>query len=276
MDSEPIDIQTGPSGMFPREGSDVGWYSNLRQLGQGGQALVFRAHNTRTGGDVALKFLSPLIAHVPEAVQRFRNEVRTLARLHIDGVVKVYDALEAEGWHFMAMEFVPGRALQPMRQEPADALALLRSLAEILAEVHKAGVAHRDLKPENVVLREQNSKPVLVDFGISKRLVGETMLTREGHRIGTLQYISPDSPTMLRDNPELEKQADVYSFGVIAYELLAGQPPVDVRDIDPDILNWFKRQGPGYQTRMNAALRAFVEAHQRRAGSEDHGSNQGS
>ena len=209
-------------------GRTLGDYALVRRVGSGGMGHVYLATQRGVNRAVALKVLRDHLASDPVARERFRAEAEAAARLAHPNIVQVYSAGEAEGFRFIALEFVDGRTLGDRLAAdgpaPADeALVLLRQVAAALACAHAAGVVHRDIKPENVLLAPSGVVKV-ADFGLSRLSAeGEKPLdlTQTGMTLGTPLYMSPEQVQGKRVDP----RSDLYSLGVTAYHLLSGAPP---------------------------------------------------
>lgn len=211
-------------------------------IGAGGMGAVFKARQPRLDRWVALKLLPEALADEPEFTERFEREARTLARLSHPGIVTVHDFGRAGGFHYLVMEYVDGvnlrQAMRAGRFTPAQALGLVPRICEALQYAHDAGVTHRDIKPENILL-DASGRVKIADFGIA-RLLGEPSpegaLTATGSTLGTPQYMAPEQ---IERPSEVDHRADIYSLGVVLYELLTGElplgrfaPPSDKIDLD--------------------------------------------
>ncbi len=200
---------------------------------------VFRATDTRLGREVALKVLPAEMASDPERLERFRREARVVAALNHPHIVTIYSVEEADGVHFLTMELVDGQPLDRLVAEQAVPLAKLleiaNALADALAAAHDRGIVHRDLKPANVMLTGDGRVKVL-DFGLAKvrgsrdRTSADSelpteMRTREGVVIGTMPYMSPEQ---VQGQP-LDHRTDLFSLGVLLYELATGRRPFEGR-----------------------------------------------
>jgi len=207
-----------------------------RELGAGGKARVFLARDTRLSRRVVIKVLDPaLITGVSGA--RFEREVTLAARLQHPNVVPLLSAGVVDGLAYYTMPFVEGESLRARlrREGPLpvdDVLRLVRELADALACAHAEGIVHRDLKPDNVLLSHGHA--VVADFGVGKALAAATRrerkadgtLTSAGVALGTPTYMAPEQALA---DPTTDHRADLYSLGVVAYELLAGVPPFSGR-----------------------------------------------
>ena len=217
-------------------GARLGHYRMLSLLGRGGMAEVYRAEDERLGREVALKVLPPEFAWDPERVERFEREVRAAARLTHPNIVTVYEFGQGEGQHFYTMALMPGGDLKarirahPQGMAPAEArgvaAAVARGVAAAVARAldyaHQQGIVHRDVKPENILFW-QDGTPQLTDFGIARAMESGTRMTATGMSIGSPHYMSPEQAQGL----EVDGRSDLYSLGVVLYEMLTGRLPFD-------------------------------------------------
>ena len=196
-------------------------YRLIRELGRGGMATVWLAVQESLGREVALKLLSPQLASDPAASERFLREGRIAAGLVHRHIVGIHDVGVHEHQPYLAMEFMPGGTVSTdAPYPPSAALAIVREMALALDHAHGEGVIHRDLKPENI-LRRKDGSHALADFGIARTRDSSSTLTQEGVTIGTPHYMSPEQLQAL----PLDGRADLYSLGVVLYQLLTGQLP---------------------------------------------------
>ncbi len=203
-------------------------YRIERELGQGGMAIVYLALQESLDRPVALKVIKPILTTDEEFAQRFLREGRIIAQLSDPHIVTVYDIASHEGTYYLSMEYLPGDTLQqrirgglPLQ----EALTIARAIASALHYAHQRGIIHRDIKPQNILFRE-NGQPVLTDFGIAKTLGSSTIMTRTGLSLGTPRYMSPEQ---IRGQA-VDARADLYSFGVLFYEMLTGNTPYAAED----------------------------------------------
>jgi eukaryotic-like serine/threonine-protein kinase len=201
-----------------------GRYRVEATLARGGMATVYRAVDVRLDRVVALKVMHPELAADEGFVARFIEEARSAARLSHPAVVAVFDQGEDSGTVYLAMEYVEGRTLRQLLREhgrlsPAHALDVLDPVLAALEAAHAAGIVHRDVKPENVLVGDDGRVKV-ADFGLAKALTNASNATR-GLLLGTVNYISPEQALGQPATP----RSDVYSAGVMLYELLTGRPP---------------------------------------------------
>jgi serine/threonine protein kinase len=201
-------------------------YTLERELGRGGMATVYLAHDLRHDRDVALKVLRPDLAAVLGR-ERFLAEIRLTAKLDHPHILTLIDSGESNGLLWYVLPFIRGESLrQKLQREKQlsldEALAIAKQIAGALEYAHQHGVIHRDLKPENILLHE--GEAMLADFGIALAVkeAGGNRLTETGLSLGTPQYMSPEQAT---GNRQLDARSDVYSLGAVLYEMLAGEPP---------------------------------------------------
>jgi tRNA A-37 threonylcarbamoyl transferase component Bud32/WD40 repeat protein len=198
-----------------------------RELGQGGMATVYLAHDVRHDRKVALKVLRPELAAVIGA-ERFLVEIKTTANLQHPHILPLHDSGEADGTVFYVMPFIEGESLRDRlnreRQLPVDeAIRITREVADALDYAHRHGVIHRDIKPENILLHD--GRPMVADFGIAlavSKSEGGTRMTETGMSLGTPHYMSPEQAMGER---EITAKSDVYALGCVLYEMLSGEPP---------------------------------------------------
>lgn len=214
-----------------REAARIGAYELRGHLGTGGMGEVFLAWDRRLARHVALKRIRPDVQSTPERRERFRREARAAAALSHPAIVRVYDLLEDEAGDSLVMEYVEGWSLAQQMAEgaigEAQAVRLARQVAEGLASAHALGFIHRDLKAENVMVTADGQAKIL-DFGLAKNVAikaatetADDSLTREGAVLGTLRTMSPEQA----GGEEVDARSDLYSLGVLLYEMLTGRSP---------------------------------------------------
>lgn len=194
-------------------------------LGQGGMGAVYRGMDTITQQDVAVKMLrsDPLIRN-PELIRRFEREGEALRQLNHPNIVKMLDACECDGAHYLIMEYVSGGSLRSVLEKEKQlsvqrALYIALDLADALTRAHRLGILHRDIKPDNVLMAEDGT-PRLTDFGMA-RIRTDSHITEDGAIVGTMAYIPPE----VFQGQEPDERSDLWSFGIMLYEMLAGQRP---------------------------------------------------
>ena len=203
-------------------------YQIERELGQGGMAIVYLALQESLHRHVALKVIKPILTTDEEFAQRFLREGRIIAQLSDPHIVTVYDIASYNQTYYLSMEYLPGETLQQRIRAGltlTEALSIAKAMAGALHYAHSRGIIHRDIKPQNILFRE-NGAPVLTDFGIAKTLGTSTIMTRTGLSLGTPRYMSPEQ---IRGE-EVDARADLYSFGVLCYEMLTGNVPYTAND----------------------------------------------
>lgn len=206
-------------------GENIGPYRIIEQLGQGGMATVFKAYHASLDRYVALKVLHPAFNHDPNFEARFQREARVVAKLEHPSIVPVYDYAEHDKRPYLVMKFIEGDTLKArMDKGPLTSKEITKivdAVGSALAYAHKQGVLHRDIKPSNVLLTK-DGQVYLADFGLARMAqAGESTLSSDT-MLGTPQYISPEQAMGLAD---LDARTDLYSFGVMLYEMVVGKVP---------------------------------------------------
>jgi predicted Ser/Thr protein kinase len=202
----------------------------LELLGEGGMGMVYKARQPQLDRFVALKILSPLLSQDPAFAERFSREARALAKLNHPNIVAIYDFGKTGDFYFFVMEFVDGMNLRQLVQaqkriQPEEALALIPKICEALQYAHEEGVVHRDIKPGNILISKKG-RVKIADFGLAKiagRESKDSRLTGTQDVMGTLHYMAPEQ----LENPlSVDHRADIYSVGVVFYEMLTGELPI--------------------------------------------------
>jgi tRNA A-37 threonylcarbamoyl transferase component Bud32/tetratricopeptide (TPR) repeat protein len=206
-------------------GENVGPYRILEQLGQGGMATVFKGYHAALDRYVAIKVLHPAFLQDPNFQARVQREARVVARLDHPNIVPIYDFAEHEGQPYLVMKFIEGPTLKARLGQAAlgieEGLRIVEAAGAALAYAHKRGVLHRDIKPSNILLAPDGSI-YLADFGLARMAqAGESTLSND-MMLGTPQYISPEQA---RGERKLDEGSDIYSFGVVLYEMVVGKVP---------------------------------------------------
>jgi len=227
-----------------------GRYEILSVLGQGGMGAVYKARDRELDRLIALKVIRPELATDPAILQRFKQELILSRNITHKNVVRIYDLGEAEGIRFISMEYVDGEDLRTLLRRtgkfsPKEAIAVVEQVCRALDSAHSEGVIHRDLKPQNIV-RDKNGRIVVMDFGLARSL-GDAGMTQTGAIVGTLEYMSPEQAL----GSTLDQRSDIFSVGLIFYELLTGKAPYEA---DTAIASLMKR------TREDARSASDVDA----------------
>jgi eukaryotic-like serine/threonine-protein kinase len=202
-----------------------GRYRIQRKLGAGGMADVYLAEDQELGRRVAIKILNDRHANDDQFIERFRREAKNAAALNHPSIVSIYDRGEAEDTYYIAMEFLDGRTLKELivsrGAAPINvAIEYARQILSALRFAHRHGIVHRDIKPHNVLV-DSEGRVKVTDFGIAR--AGTSQMTETGSIVGTAQYLSPEQAR----GGEIDPRSDLYSLGVVLYELLTGKTPFD-------------------------------------------------
>src|SRR5262245_5354870 len=213
--------------MADLSGQYLGRYSLMERLGEGGMAVVYKAHDTRLERNVAIKIIRSgafPADDLDQVLKRFEREAKALAKLSHPNIVKVHDYGEHDGSPYLVMEYLPGGTLKKILAKPVPwqiALRLLIPVARGVEYAHQRGIVHRDIKPANILITESGD-PMLSDFGIAKLFEGEqtTNLTGTGMAIGTPEHMAPE-----QWNGQPNPQSDLYSLGIVLYEMVAVRKP---------------------------------------------------
>jgi len=225
---------TPPPGFIPPDPAELAekfaQLDIIALLGQGGMGAVYKARQKQLDRLVALKVLPPQVSEDSAFAERFTREARALARLNHPHIVSVYDfGQTADGLYYFIMEFVDGtdlrRVMQAGELSPAEALAIVPQICEALQFAHEEGIVHRDIKPENVLL-DKKGRVKIADFGLAKLLDRPATvytLTKAGQRMGTPHYMAPEQ---IEHPDQVDHRADIYSLGVVFYEMLTGELPL--------------------------------------------------
>ncbi len=201
-------------------------YEIIEELGKGGMGRVYRVEDKKLKQEVALKLIKPEIAKDKKTIERFRNELKLARNIRHKNVCGMFDLGDSEGTHFITMEYVRGEDLRSLikriGQLPIGKLiSITKQICEGLAEAHRLGVVHRDLKSNNIMIDKEGNVRIM-DFGIARSLEAKG-ITGAGVMIGTPEYMSPEQV----EGKEVDQRSDIYSLGVILYEMVTGRVPFE-------------------------------------------------
>jgi serine/threonine protein kinase/Tfp pilus assembly protein PilF len=204
----------------------AGRYEIIEELGRGGMGKVYRVEDTKLKQEVALKLIKPEIASDKKTIERFQNELKTARMIAHKNVCRMFDMGESKDSHFITMEYIRGEDLKSLIQKmgqlsAGQAITIAKHVCDGLMEAHKLGVVHRDLKPQNIMIDKQGDARIM-DFGIARSLEGRG-ITGAGVMIGTPDYMSPEQV----EGKETDQRSDIYSLGVILYEMVTGRVPFE-------------------------------------------------
>ena len=206
------------------KGTIISHYTILEKLGEGGMGVVYLAEDTRLGREVAIKFLPSEASSTDENRQRFEQEARAAARLNHPNICTIHHFGEHEGRPFLVMEYIEGSTLRERLQERTlpvtEALEYATQILEALIKAHDAGIIHRDIKPGNIMVNADGHIKVM-DFGLAKLKGSAGEITKTGSTVGTMAYMSPEQI----QGKEVDHRADIFAFGVVLFEMLAGVRP---------------------------------------------------
>jgi len=208
---------------------DIFNYKILSVIGEGGMGMVYLGEHTKLGRKVAIKELHEALTVNPQFRERFINEAKILAKLSHHNIVTIYDFIDIKNKYYIIMEYIDGLTLdQLLEKGPQEfsqdrVVRLFRQVLSAFGYAHRQGIIHRDIKPSNVIVGRNDTAKIL-DFGIAKIISAKAKLTRPGMKIGSVYYMSPEQ-VMGRD---IDSRSDIYSLGVLLYEMLSGRMPYTV------------------------------------------------
>ena len=248
-------------------GQQLGHYQIVREIGRGGMGVVYLAQDTKLGRPVALKLLPTHLTSDPDRLRRFEREARSASALNHPNILTIHEIGQLDGLHFIETEFIDGMTLRERIKSKelklSEALKIVEQMASALAAAHEAGIVHRDIKPENVMLRRDGYVKVL-DFGLAKLTeqrevqVTATSAVTAGTNtntgiMGTLGYMSPEQAR----GESVDQRTDVFSLGVVIYEMVTGRLPFEART-DKDGIVCMPPQLAHYLPKVPAQLRVLV------------------
>jgi len=204
----------------------AGRYQIIEVLGKGGMGKVYKAIDKKLDEEVALKIIKPEIASDKKTLERFNNELKLARKIAHKNVGRMYELMEEKGIHFITMEYVPGQDLRGLIRQTGQltagtAISIAKQVCDGLTEAHRLGVIHRDLKPQNIMIDKEGNARIM-DFGIARSLK-EKGITGAGVMVGTPEYMSPEQV----ESKEVDQRSDIYSLGVILYEMVTGRVPFE-------------------------------------------------
>lgn len=253
----------------------IGKYKVLREIGKGGMGIVYKGFDTATQKNVAIKVLpATMVDH--STVERFHREVQAMSKLRHPNLVELYDYGMTKGQHYFAMEFIDGESLKTFMKHKGllsvkEAIAIIYQVLQALECIHKEGMIHRDIKPSNIMIT-QNGCAKLMDFGLV-HIPGLTRVTVEGTALGTAEYMSPEQIS----GEGVDTRSDIYSFGIMMYEMLRGNPPFTGKNFQsilmkhkhdvPPPVNEFRRQiSPELAQIVSKAMQKDISQRYQRVG----------
>ena len=227
-------------------------YEFIEELGRGGMGRVYKVFDKKIKEEVAVKILKLEIASDETTIERFSNELKLARKIVHKNVGRMYELMEDEGTHYITMEYVAGEDLKSFIRRAGQlnvdkTISLARQVCEGLAEAHKLGVVHRDLKPGNIMI-DKEGNALIMDFGIARSLKAEGITTK-GIVVGTPEYMSPEQV----DGKEADHRSDIYSLGIVLYEMLTGRVPFE-GDTSFSIALKHKTQMPKDPCELNAQI----------------------
>jgi tetratricopeptide (TPR) repeat protein len=236
-----------------------GPYEILEEVARGGMGVIFKARQKEPSRIVALKVLKGGSSAAPEQIRRFRREAESVAQLRHVNIVRLYEVGVIQGLHYFTMDFIEGESLEDIlnRRPPGleRSLEIVAEVAEAIAYAHRKGIIHRDLKPANILL-DRHKRPKITDFGLAKDLESQTKLTLTGAIVGTPYYMSPEQAR--GEKEKVGPRSDVYSLGVILYQLLTGRLPF-YAETAVELYHKINKEEPISPRRLNRRVSAVLE-----------------
>ena len=240
-------------------------YTVEAELGRGGMSVVYRARDLRLRRDVAIKILPPELAFVANVRERFMREAQTAAQLAHPNIVPIYGVEERDTLVWIVMALIEGETLgtrlaREGKLAAPEAQRILGSVADALTYAHAHGVIHRDIKPDNILLERDTLRVLVTDFGIARAAEGDGRLTLTGVAVGTPTYMSPEQAI---GEGEVDGRSDLYSLGIVGYQMLAGAPPFVANSTPALMLKQVSEALPPLAVRAPSAPMALVNAIER-------------
>jgi len=241
-----------PSEDFTPGSTFAGRYQIIEELGEGGMGSVYKALDTTINEKVALKLIKPEIASNKHTIERFQNELKYARKVSHKNVCRMYHLSKENDSHYIVMEYIPGENLKSMirmtkQLSMKTAVSIAKQVCEGLAEAHRLGVVHRDLKPSNIMI-DKGGIARIMDFGIARSLQTDGM-TGPGVMVGTPEYMSPEQV----EGKKADQRSDIYSLGIILYEIVAGKVPF-VGDTPISVALKHKNEIPQNPKKINAQI----------------------
>jgi eukaryotic-like serine/threonine-protein kinase len=259
-------VASAATGMTSALPSNIGPYRILRLLGEGGMGIVYEAEQEHPRRTVALKVIRSGLSD-PKVVRRFEHELLALGRLQHPGIAQIYEAGTADNGFgpqpYFAMELVRGQPLLEYADEhqltTRQRLELMARVCEAVHHAHQRGIIHRDLKPGNILV-DETGQPKILDFGVARAIDSDARMTHQtdlGQIVGTLAYMSPEQ--VLADPLELDTRSDIYSLGVVLYQMLANRLPYKVSPRLPEAVRTIQEEDPTPLGTLSSAYRGDIE-----------------
>ncbi len=234
-----------------------GSYEVIEEIARGGMGIVYKARQLHLNRIVALKVLLAGGAASETEIQRFRREAEAAGSLQHPNIVSIYEIGEENNHHYFTMDFIEGPTLQTLIKKKTRRKVLLQimeKVARAMAHAHQRGIIHRDIKPSNIIVSAEN-EPKITDFGLAKKLDANTMLTESGATLGTPYYMAPEQTQGLK---EIDGRADIYSMGVILYEILSGRLPFNAGTL-VELYHKIVEEDPILPSRLNRKVDKEIE-----------------
>jgi len=240
-------------------------YTVVGELGRGGMSVVYRARDTRLRRDVAIKVLPPELAFVSNVRERFMREAQTAAQLAHPNIVPIYGVEERDTLVWIVMALIEGetlgdRLVREGKLAFSETERILSGVADALTYAHTHGVVHRDIKPDNILLERETLRVLVTDFGIARAAEGDGRLTLTGIAVGTPTYMSPEQAM---GDGELDGRSDLYSLGVVGYQMLSGTPPFTANSTPALLLKHVSESLPPLAPKAPTAPTVLVSAIER-------------